>query len=120
MFPIPEAAIEIPDCDRKQIGCAQQEVLHCGAPEIRIKVQRPSVVVALQVIHLRPGSAPAEFERVPPDGPAEIGKDFETILGPHSRKLYSRTDLSQFLSVDFGHRREAQRSQQIIKLMGRQ
>src|SRR5579864_3192230 len=96
VFPVAEAAIKIPDRDRKQIGSAQQEILYRGAPEIREKAQRSAARIALQVVHLRAGCAPAELERMPPHGPAKAGEGFETILHPQSGELYSGTDRSQF------------------------
>jgi len=61
-----ETAIETPDGNRKQVRSTHQEVLYCRAAEIRIKVQRPTAIVALQIVDLGPRRAPSKFERVPP------------------------------------------------------
>src|SRR5262245_21561393 len=71
MFPVPETAIEIPDGNRKQVRSTHQEVLYRRTAEIRIKVQCPTAVVALQVIDLDPRRAPTSFECVPAHGAAE-------------------------------------------------
>src|SRR5262249_43752025 len=112
MFPVPETAIEISDGNRKQVRSTHQEVLYRRAAEIRIKVQCPTAVVALQVVDLGPRRAPTNFERMPPYGAAEAGAQFEAILRPYSRELYSGADLRQLLrKYDLGDNGEAQGSE---------
>src|SRR5262245_34525617 len=108
MFPVPETAIEIPDRNCKQVRSTHQEVLYPVTAEIRVKVQWPTAVVALQVVDLGARRAPTKFERMPPHGSADACAQFEAILRPHSRELYSGADLRQFLrKYDLGDDGEA-------------